>query len=403
MEQLDIRNWMISRGVAQLWCYSADRDSKTGHVYVSVSPDGSLIAGASGKTVYVIDQTGTVVWKHRFALDDGWLGDILITAKGTVICTATDLDVLSRVVYVMTPDGKLLYRYIQNPWYDTLTSSMDGTNIAVVSEPMRKRFRLLSENAFILFDGGGKLLWKRKIGGGSCRPSLSYDGSLVAVTSDDRCVSLFTNKGKLLWKYRTRQNVYAVSIAKDGSLIAVGSSKLYALGREGKLLWDFDLGGDAQQVCVCADGSRIAARSEGGKLHLLTSNGKLLWTYPTETTVSYIVSILLDGSLIAASYDPSMLDNEKLKSESPSFEPCSVYMLTSEEKLLWKFKPGGHAPGLSTSSDGTILAVGAENNVLLYRCQTPQSLLEDMKGEIVGMIRNALQQGDLSGKTGNPQ
>lgn len=238
--------------------------------------------------------------------------------------------------------------------------------------------------------------------------SLSADGSLIAVGSEDGRVHMFTSEGKLLWRYEVPRYISTVAFSGDGSFVAIGSDKLYALDAKGRLLWTFAPGDSVVEVYTCARGSHLVTRSGFSKLHLLTAGGELLWEYTTEPAITQIVSILPDAAVIAAQSDSRMRDPRIWDSLPSDLVPCAVYMLTSEGQLVWKLKlAGDYSPGLSTSLstslDGSILAVGTESNVLLYRCKTPQSLLEEMKGEIVGMIRNALQQGDLSGRSRSPE
>lgn len=163
-----------------------------------------------------------------------------------------------------------------------------------------------------------------------------FSGDRILLASD-KVYSLLPN-GIMEWDFDVDgevNSVYALDIDNDGKKeIIAGGNNIYVLSDEGNLIWNYPTDKPVYQVYaqdLNKDGSvEIIAgsfkyereeRRDIGKLYVLDSNGKLIWTY--ETPVQ--------------SLKVSDLDKDDLSEIILGSNDRNLYVLSNDGKLKWSF------------------------------------------------------------------
>jgi WD40 repeat protein len=226
------------------------------------------------------------------------------------------------------------------------------------------------------------MLWRYKLDVFGGQVSISADGSIIAVGTEDLnlkvkdcdTVYFMDREGKLLSSSRTKGDVNAVSVSADGSLTAVGSEygDVRALDKKGELLWRFFGRGYVSCISVSGDGSIITAGTRDGILYVLGGTGRLLREYPMGDTVRS-VSVSGDGSTIMCGFGGKVTIIDR-KGEL-------LTIMDRKGKSLREHSVGGCIQSVSASASGSILAAGSDNGkVRLFRPRSNQLLVDQLGG-----------------------
>ncbi|RLG90984.1 MAG: hypothetical protein DRO36_05135 [Candidatus Hecatellales archaeon] len=237
-----------------------------------------------------------------------------------------------------------------------------------------------------------KLVWVKPVEGygiWKCIPSKNW--SLIAVCQGEHGfpgittppqttnIYLFNGNGKLLWKKKIEQESWALDITEDGSKIVSGShaGKVYVWDQQGNLLWMVDAGPDpVREVRFSHNGKYVAfgPTPQGrGYVGLYDSEtGKLLWSYETGDHVRRIEFSHDDKYLAVSSTDGY------------------TYLFTIDGKLLWKRYHGGYLP--------FILKLSSKNDMLVVAGKGQELYAYDFKGNLLWRLEapEVIQYGDAS-------
>lgn len=274
---------------ATLSVSSWSHEASAGIASVDVSADGSrVLVGTLGKRVVCLDREAEVLWSARVG-NQAWR--VALSADGQVAVAGTGStrpwDMRGRGLYVFGGDGRL-------SWQQDLRASVWGLDLAADGRTMGVG---TDGHEALLFDGGGSLLWRRRMPGLGWwawvwAVALSADGQTVAAGSANKSVVVLDRGGNLLGGHHAGADVHAVAICATGQTIAAGSSdqQVYLLDKEGKLLWHEKLKDKVWTVDLSADGQRLVVGAGEKEAHVRTFDrgGQSLWKRYVEGGVSCV-------------------------------------------------------------------------------------------------------------------
>ena len=178
---------------------------------LSFSPDGGLLAGASGELALVWDVgSGRELFRVPH---DAFVNAISFSPDGRLLATASK-DKTARVLEART--GKEISRLFHPAGSVALVVfSPDGTFVASASDDKTARvFEAIT----------GKQVWIFEHFGPVTAVAFSPDGKLLATASEDGSARVFdTTSGKHLQRLVHESQVRAVAFSPNGSLLATGS------------------------------------------------------------------------------------------------------------------------------------------------------------------------------------
>ncbi len=229
----------------------------------------------------------------------------------------------------------------------------------------------------------GELVWKYRTGGISvCSPLVhggvayagSFDGFLYAISFDD---------GKLLWRFRTGGRVVSSPVVFDGKL-CFGSEDhyLYCITFEGEEVWKFRANGEVYSTPVII-GNDVCFGCCDKRIYCVR-DGRLVWSYLTGGIVGAVVAIDNNGDEFFGIRENKCLYSEdeirSTKIFAGSFD-TNYYMLSTDGRLLWKFKTGESSSVTkpATAKDGVayfgnfdkyLYALSVEDGKLLWKFLT---------------------------------
>ena len=163
----------------------------------------------------------------------------------------------------------------------------------------------------------------------------------------------------LLWEYKADYVIKAVSISSDGNYIAaigdnydVGRNDvLHLLTSDGKMLWTKDAselpGTWIHDVSVSRNAARIVVGS-GSEIYLLQGDGSVIWGR------SYRDYSYLEGMNFVSVSD----DGEHIAGGTYPIGAGWVYLLSRNGEKMWKFRTIGSVTSVSISMNGEYVAAG---------------------------------------------
>lgn len=217
-----------------------------------------------------------------------------------------------------------------------------------------------------LYSKDGTLLWSNNVGGNVEEICIRANGSLIVASTSvsdntirDNKIYAFSKDGKLLWNYQADSQVYALSLSKDGPIIAAGSYNgiLYILTLSGNLIKKYQLDSSIRDIKMNSDGSLIAVAGADRNIYLFSNDGRLLWAHQTNAQVQSI-DITPNGEYIAAVTSGDYLTKEMAYGDW--LDDGTVYLLSKEGNLIWKYKTGQGGLSVKISEDGNLIVIGTE-------------------------------------------
>lgn len=163
----------------------------------------------------------------------------------------------------------------------------------------------------------------------------------------------------LLWEYKADYVIKAVSISSDGNYIAaigdnydVGRNDvLHLLTSDGKMLWTKDAselpGTWIHDVSVSRNAARIVVGSDS-EIYLLQGDGSVIWGR------SYRDYSYLEGMNFVSVSD----DGEHIAGGTYPIGAGWVYLLGRNGEEIWKFRTIGSVTSVSISMNGEYVAAG---------------------------------------------
>ncbi len=329
--------WDISTGTLRntlKWVgYESLSYSPTGNVHsMSFSPDGSILATGSGNRPYVASNYPN--WVYLWDVSTGTFRNILKGHTATVMSVS------------FSPDGN--------------TIASGSVYVPPIDYELEADIHILNPN-LELQRKGELLFWDVATGqqknnfnehfGNIYSISFNFDGSSLAVGSDNKVYLLDADTGAVSKIFQHVGNVYSVSFSPDGSILATGSD-------DNVRLWDVTTG------------------------TLRKTFDTILYKHkPNIRSVKFSH----DGSTLAASIY------------------STVHLWDVATGTLSSVLKGhtGYVESISFGPDGSTLASGSgDGTVLLWEIGVPKQLKEDINGDGVVNIQDLVMVASQFGQTG---
>ncbi len=311
---------------------------------VSVSSNGTFIAGSSSGEIYSFDKEGKPLWNIH--PQNGWK-EMKVCPDGEYIALRYDGQ-----VYLFNKDGNqldLFSRVVHG-----LSMSPDCSNIAVGSRGGDS----YSQGDEIIIFNKKEAKWlgtNAKIPGIFNTLSISSNGSYIAAgyrrtlsgagLGDE--ISIWNEDYFYpVWSFQTDSEVRIVSISADGSFLSAASgNNMYFYDITHRQISIKDIPG-INTVSVSSNGSYIVTGS-GNDIYLFNRNGTLLWDYNTNNSITDL-TISSDGSRIAAG------------------SGRDIYIFDNGGTLLWSYRTGDDILSVSLSPDGYYAAAGSKDSKVYF-------------------------------------
>lgn len=224
---------------------------------VAIASQGSYIAVAAGKKIYLFNESGDKLWERDAELE---VNSVAVAADGSVLAG----------------DSYYLYRYNQAgnlTW--RLVIGEDVMDIAVT--PGGEYVALGSSNEHIyLFQKNGSELWRYRGDGPALAVDVSPNGERIAAGTSNGTVYLLDREGSLIRRHNIHRFVLGVTLVEDG--VVAGSRFLRMLDAGGER-WYYIPGAEVTRVDHAPGSGRIILGDDAGILHVLNSYGNLIRKY----------------------------------------------------------------------------------------------------------------------------
>jgi hypothetical protein len=346
---------------------------------VTVTESGTYF----GDSFLRLNVAGKVVGNISLAGPYDYMRTAWISERAQYVVLATGGTVSNYQVHLFTGQGQRLWsRHPGNGSIDTLFVDGNGSYVAAGS----------GENQIYLYSQRGDLLWERNATGRILYVSITLDDKYVIAGSQDGYLYYFNLAGELISRKRYTFSAapYPLSFSQDGTYAAfgtaeydiafykVGQGQLWGLnptgvggwppswypsisyngkytawssyqdivftGKNGKTLWVRNTDGYIGALLICSTGDDLIAAT-ANKLYFFDKDGNILWTHESPNGISAI-SISTNGSYVAVGSQ-------------------QVVLLNRLGKVLWEYDLNGTVQAFSPfSSDGNFIAFVSWENSL---------------------------------------
>jgi beta propeller repeat protein len=187
------------------------------------------------------------------------------------------------------------------------------------------------------------------------------DGTKITRIPHPSRANLIVAQPTLVGKTKTGSDENVAAISRDGKFIAAGdltyghsqnAFRIHLYSASGETLWEYPTTTMIYSVALSSHGEHLAAGGVDNSLYLFNKNGTLLWNYGKADGILnntvFAVAISGDGGTIAANCADGYL-----------------YIFSRDGRVLSKINLEKHMNGIALTGDGTLIALGSENKVLL--------------------------------------
>lgn len=256
----------------QIWSFPKDKPdaSKPFYAAPAFGPDGLIVAGTYGKTLFGFTSTGEIKW--QFATKSGNFVASPLVINDSILAPASD-----GVLYVLSMTGTKLWEYKAQDALWTRPAS-DGE---LVFQPGLDHFLY----ALRLTDGS--LVWKKDLESSLVSaPTLGENGTLFISTLNGDVLSINTKDGNINWQFATQGNLWSSPLVQDNTVFVGNSTrektgKVFAISTvDGSKIWEQDAGSSIVGGGVLLPEKNLVVFStEGGSLFAWSlTDGKAEWT-----------------------------------------------------------------------------------------------------------------------------
>jgi len=246
---------------------------------------------------------------------------------------------------------------------------------AAVSEDGRKAYFSSTEGAIYHLGPGGKLRWKYEAASPVWRVRTTLDGRLTVAGSKDGTFYCFESSGSLRWSRKYAGSVIGVAISPDGmySLAGDTTGKLSLINTsDGELIWETVMDGPVRSAALDRDGEHIIATTYTKNIYLLSRAGDVVWKKRTGRHALRASVSPEGGYCVAIS------------------EAGDVKLIGWDGHVKWSKKISDQLNCVSASPCGSIIAVGGNSGVYLYRGSGDLiGKVPDMASPVVGVDLSA--------------
>lgn len=254
-------------------------------VPAAFGPDGMVIVGNYGHTLYALDANGASLW--QYAIPDGHFSATALVEGQTILAPASN-----NYLYAFDLKGNYLWKFETGNMLWARPVS-DGTFVF---------FPGLDHKLYAVNLNDGKEVWNLDLQSALLSgPILATDGHLILSTLEGDVLAIDPNTQSVVWRTPTGGRVWATP-AMNGDMLYVGNAAnqiLAITSNDGKIAWSHDIGSPViGGAVIFADG--VAFPTEGGDLVAWDFQGaKQLWTKPIGGKL-YSAPVVVGDRLVVA-------------------------------------------------------------------------------------------------------
>lgn len=258
------------------------------------------------------------------------------------------------------------------------------------------------------FSGSGELLWTQTLGAPVGKIAYSLNGNYLAaatVTHGESLINFYGINGALLWSRKVGRPVRGLSISDDGGIVVIGSDNrnIYCVNYEGNLIFNHRLGGEIPTVTQTRDSRLIYAGSYDAFVYCFDLQGRGIWNYKTTGPVEKVLitrtgdlvfAVSADKRLYQISKTGSMLTNQRFE-ELPVLldideNARTMVLAQGIDLLLLHHKDSTIYKRLRL--EGRVLDVVVSQNGEHIACYTSSNILHFFDRELNELWQNEFQQ-----------
>ncbi len=249
--------------------------------YLAISDDGKTIAaGTYDGSMYLMNETGAVLWNRTTSSDTRYLHSLLLSPDGNYLAVS---DSGSAPASNPMKSIRLMHKYGETLWNNPTRTFVFHS--AISSNGSCTVFG--SYDDITCFDKTGSSLWTYPVNDRIISLDLSEEGKSTVAVLDHTSVICLNMSGEEVWKHEFR-DVNDMQMSGDGNYVCLLSSKtLYCLNREGATLWKRALPQAGIMLDVSDIGNCIVVRTPG-RVFSYDLSGNNLWEYSSEYPGSHI-------------------------------------------------------------------------------------------------------------------
>lgn len=236
-------------------------------------------------------------------------------------------------------------------------------------------------------DPTGALVWRTSSAANPASPPSAIYSSPVITSSDSLIYSalsgyvfsLDTQTGLEQWRYRSGTTMLSsAAVSNDEQSIYIGGTdgKLHALSSDGALQWTYQAIDKNHAAPAVVDAGLIYTTSADGILHCLNDDGSLRWKFNANSIISGSPAVALDGTAYFGTYQGYMTAvssmgtrswifraNAEIKT-SPIIDSLGNLYFGDAGGTVYSLDSGGHLRWtLATGSEVTTTAIGADGSL----------------------------------------
>lgn len=202
---------LTSKGTLQ-WAFDPGQD----FYFVCIGRDAVVYALANG-ALFALAPDGTQKWKYPLAASDYFIGDLAVSADGTIYLTNSGPDGHSSLS-ALTPQGTLKWR---NQAYD-----FAGKTLVAADGTIYENIHLERNTAVVALNPDGKAKWSTPEASNALE--VSSDGTLYICFV--RELFAMSPRGKMLWKAQLPRNPDFVDAYDPTKAITLAPSGTFYIG-----------------------------------------------------------------------------------------------------------------------------------------------------------------------------
>jgi hypothetical protein len=196
-----------------------------------------LLAGASAAYAYFVYEPAVssphgTLWSKTFSFtpgvtiwsaDDDGIGPIIFSQNDSVILVGTGQAIGNGSIYAYGGNGTMLWAHQLNHFASSISTSTNGSVIAVSGYEVRQGPAGAYENpALFVFSGQGAAMWNQSYPGQSLSAEVSANGSRLGVATDSAFLYM-DGSGRVLWSFGfgSAGTLEGWTMSPDGSSVTV--------------------------------------------------------------------------------------------------------------------------------------------------------------------------------------
>jgi|GEM_PF-4390757 len=246
---------------------------------LAISDDGKTIAaGTFDGSMYLMNETGAVLWNRTTSTDTRYLQSLLLSPDGNYLAVSGSAPASNPMKSI-----RLIHKSGETLWNNSVRTFVFHSAISLNGSCTV----FGSYDDITCFDKNGSSLWTYPVNDWITSLDLSEDGKSTVAVLDYTSIICLNMSGEEVWKHEFR-DVNDMQMSGDGNYVCLLSSKtLYCLNCEGATLWKKSLPQNGIMLDVSDTGNSIVVRTPG-RVFSYDLSGNKLWEYRSEYPGSHI-------------------------------------------------------------------------------------------------------------------